>query len=87
SGPPAGGTSPTSSGTPTSLGGSPDLPGSPVGAGGTQAGSGSTNGGDVIRPSQLPNTGDIGSAVPAALTIAALLFACGMWLRKNAISR
>lgn len=99
SSPPAGDTGPTGPGTPTSSGGGSgnDLPASNGGAGGAgpgsatvggaQIGSAGANGSDVPRPSQLPNTGAAGSAAPLALAIAALLLACGMWLRKRAMRR
>ena len=74
---------------PTPSGGGNDVPGGTggaVGAGGDTSGSGGgqaggTNGADRVRPSQLPNTGGAGSAALVALAVAALLIACGMWLR------
>jgi hypothetical protein len=91
--PPAGGTGSTG---PTPGGGiGNDVPGGNGGAGGAggdtsssggaQAGASGANGADRLRPSQLPNTGRAGSAAPMAITIAALLIACGMWLRKRAL--
>ncbi len=88
SGPPAGGAGPTGPGTPTPPGGGPehDLsggsagPGS-TGAGDTGAGAGGASGSDVLRPSQLPNTGDTRSGAPVAIATAALLIACGALLR------
>ena len=93
--PPAGG---TGSSGPTPGGGTGnDVPGDNGGAGGAggdtsssggaRAGTGGSNGTDLLRPSQLPNTGGTGRAAPVAITIAALLIACGMWLRKRAIER
>jgi hypothetical protein len=89
--PPASGTGSTG---PTPGGGiGNDVPGGSGGAGGTgpgggaQAGSGGASGSDVIRPSQLPNTGDPGSAAPMAITFATLLLACGVWFRKRATRR
>jgi len=92
SSPPAGGGGSIGPGTPPSAEGSPgnDLPGGTVEAGGGANGSGGANGGggangsDVLRPSQLPNTGETDSAVPVVLTTAALLLACGTWLRRRA---
>jgi len=88
--PPAGGTGPTG---PTPSGGvGNDVPGGTGGAGSAGAGGGTssssgTNRTDVLRPSQLPNTGGSGSAAPVAITMAALLIACGIWLRKCATGR
>jgi LPXTG-motif cell wall-anchored protein len=88
--PPAG--TPPAGPTPVGGGGN-DVPGDNGGAGGVgaggdtsssggaQASAGGANGADRLRPSQLPNTGSTGSAAPVAITIAALLIACGMWLR------
>jgi LPXTG-motif cell wall-anchored protein len=94
SGPPAGGTGSTGPGTPTPPAGGieNDVPGGSGGSGGTGAGdntgaraggasgSGGANGSDVLRPSQLPNTGDTGGGAPFAIATAALLIACGTWL-------
>jgi hypothetical protein len=88
--PPAGGTGSTG---PTPGGGiGNDMPGGSGGAGGTGPGGGAQAGGgasgsDVIRPSQLPNTGDPGSTAPMAIIFAMLLLACGVWLRKHATRR
>jgi len=85
SGPPAGGGGPTGPGTPTAPGGTPgnDQPGGDTtGNGGTETGAGGASGSDVLRPSQLPNTGSTGSAAPFAISTAALLLACGIWLRR-----
>jgi LPXTG-motif cell wall-anchored protein len=53
-------------------------------SGSAPAGTGGTNGSHVLRPRQLPNTGGTGSAAPVAITIAALLIACGMCFRNYA---
>jgi LPXTG-motif cell wall-anchored protein len=88
SGPPAGGAGPTGPGTPTPPGGGPehDLSGGSAGsgstgAGDTGAGAGGASGSDVLRPSQLPNTGDTRSGAPVAIATAALLIVCGALLR------
>jgi LPXTG-motif cell wall-anchored protein len=52
---------------------------------GAQAGAGGTNATGQPRPSQLPNTGGNGSATPVAITIATLLIAYGVWLRRRAV--
>jgi LPXTG-motif cell wall-anchored protein len=83
---------PTTGGTgPTPVGGGgnavPGVNGGAGGAGGdtsgngAQASAGGTNDSNQIRPSQLPNTGDTGSATPLAIIVAALLIAGGVWLR------
>jgi LPXTG-motif cell wall-anchored protein len=84
-------------GTPATGGsGVPGGPGSPgatptggpdTSAGGTQSGAGGSGSADQLRPSQLPNTGGASSPAPATIAIAALLIACGVWLRKNTARR
>ncbi len=65
-------------------GGTGSSAGGTTGSSGAQASAGGTN---VVRPSQLPNTGGTGSAAPLAIAIAALLIACGMWLLNSAARR
>jgi LPXTG-motif cell wall-anchored protein len=51
---------------------------------GAQARAGGANTTDQLRPSQLPNTGDSSNTASTAITVAALLIVCGVWLRKRA---
>jgi LPXTG-motif cell wall-anchored protein len=97
--PPTGGSPIPGPGTPTGPGTGPgnELPGGDNGAGtpgpgdnaaggGGAAGGvpgGGANGRDVIRPSQLPNTGDTSNSVSLAITLAALLVVCGLLLRAS----
>jgi LPXTG-motif cell wall-anchored protein len=99
--PPTGGTPVPGSGTPTGPGPGPgnDLPGGDNGAGtptadnaaGGEAAGGIPGGGasgrDVIRPSQLPNTGDSSNSILLAITLAAILLACGVLLRASAVRK
>ena len=84
--PATGGTGTTGTAGPTPIGGSGNgVPGDNGGAGGmgsgAQAGAGGTGGTDLLRPSQLPNTGDPGNIVSLAIAIAGLLIVGGMLLQ------
>jgi TQXA domain-containing protein len=79
--PVAGETGPSGPGTPTPPGGiGNNMPGD-------NGGAGAAGGADQLRPSQLPNTGGTGSAVPWVITIAGLLIVWGVWLRKSETER